>query len=100
MMRNFYFTFGQSHVQKDGTPMRDYWIRVVSDSPAKAREFFVAVFSSAYMPSPDKWAFQYEEKDFTKAFFPKGEYEVIFTGPCEENKADANQIVSQLNDRP
>jgi hypothetical protein len=96
-MNNYYFTFGYGHNQKDGTPMKDYWVRVVSDSASKAREYFVGVFTTVYMPAPDRFAFQYEEKDFQKHFFPKGEYQVIFTGKTEENSSNiAQNIIDRI----
>lgn len=30
-METYYFTFGQNHVQLDGTPMKDYYITVEGD---------------------------------------------------------------------
>lgn len=75
--QNYYFTFGQSHVQTDGTPMKDYWVRVIAKDYDDARRLFVERFSSICMPSSDKWAFQYEEKDWNPEMFPRGEYEVI-----------------------
>lgn len=95
-MNNYYFTFGQCHVQKDGTPMKDYWVRVRSTSYANARELFICLFSSIYMPAPDKWSFQYEEKDFSPDFFPKGEYFLISPDNCGENKVDVEYILNEL----
>lgn len=74
---NHYFTFGQSHNQKDGTQMKDYWVRVVCDDAIDARIIFIEQFSIEYMPAPDKWAFQYDDTNFSPEYFPKGEYLVI-----------------------
>jgi hypothetical protein len=74
---NYYFTFGQSHVQNDGTPMKDYYVRVVADDYSSARSMFINEFSSQFMPAPDKWAFQYDEENFESHHFPKGEYLLI-----------------------
>jgi hypothetical protein len=76
-MKNYYFTFGQSHQQIDGTPMHNYWIRVEANDFMSARLLFINKFSSIYMPAPDKWAFQYEEdgnNKFNPEYFPLGEY--------------------------
>lgn len=76
-MKNFYFTFGQSHYTKKRVPMKDYWVRVVANNWDEARIKFIENFSSVYMDTPDKWAFQYDEDDFDNQFFPNGEYKVI-----------------------
>lgn len=76
-MPNYYFTFGQGHVQKNGTPMKDYWVRVVAPSWADARTKFIQEWSTIYMPEYDKWSFQYDEKNFKPHYFPKGEYALI-----------------------
>lgn len=76
-MKNYYFTFGQDHHTIDGYPMKDYWVRVAADDASKARLLFISEFSSITMPATDKWAFQYDEKDFNKEYFPKGEYQFI-----------------------
>ncbi len=80
-MKNYYFTFGQDHVNNDGKMMRDYWVRVESTSYNAARETFVDEFSSIEMPRPMGWSWQYEEENFDKSFFPAGEYKFI---PSEE----------------
>ena len=76
-MPNFYFTFGQSHCQNDGTPMKDYFVKVVANDYGAAREKFVGEFSSEFMPSPDKWSFQYDELNFKPEYYPNGEYTTL-----------------------
>lgn len=79
-MKNYYFTFGQNHWTGEGYPMKNSWVRVVAESYGKARELFVDNFSNIHMEKPDKWAFQYEEKDFgdeSKALYPNGEFKLI-----------------------
>lgn len=76
-MNNYYFTFGQDHHTKDGYPMKDHWVRVVAQEYGRARQLFILEFSSQVMPVQDKWAFQYEESDFKREYYPKGEYVVI-----------------------
>lgn len=71
---DFYFTFGQAHVQLDGTPMKDYWVRVTAADYGSAREKFCKDFSSQFMDRVDRWAFQYEEGSFDHSFYPAGEY--------------------------
>jgi hypothetical protein len=74
---NYFFTFGQSHETIEGTPMKNFWVKVSADDYGSARFKFIEQFSSQFMPAPDKWAFQYEEKDFEPAYFPLGEYASI-----------------------
>ena len=76
-MKNYYFTFGQEHCTIDGYKMRDHWVRVAAADALKARLLFISEFSSIIMPAADKWSFQYDEKEFDKQFFPKGEYQFI-----------------------
>lgn len=73
-MKNYYFTFGQFHHTVDGTPMKDYWVRVQATSFFRARLLFIEHFTSQEMPKRDKFAFQYVESNFNKEMFPKGEY--------------------------
>lgn len=77
---NYYFTFGQSHHTKEGTPMKDYYVRVQAESYSKARELFVELFSKKHMPTPATWAFQYPEIQMDKSYYPKGEYTTIIQG--------------------
>ncbi len=79
-MDSFYFTFGQSHLTTKGIPLKDGWIRVVAPSYWPARSIFVEMFSSVYMEAPDKWAFQYEESQMSKRYFPAGELGLIENG--------------------
>lgn len=74
-MLNFYFTFGQSHYAEDGTPMKDWYVKVTAPDYLRARECFVSHFAYPVMGRYNKWAFQYEEKDFKETFYPNGEYE-------------------------
>ena len=76
-MKNYYFTFGQDHVNNEGVPMKDYWVRVESDSYNTARETFIEQFSSIEMERPLGWSMQYEEEHFDRSFFPAGEYKFI-----------------------
>ena len=71
---NYYFTFGQNHWNKEGYPMKNSWVRVVAGNYEEARTKFVNQFSSIEMEKPDKWEFQYEEKEFSPHFFPNGEF--------------------------
>lgn len=76
-MKNYYFTFGQSHINIEGHSMRDYWVTVIASSYFKARDIFINDFSSIYMTAPNKWAFQYEEEKFEADLFPGGEFMVL-----------------------
>ena len=76
-MEKYFFTFGQSHIQKDGTVMKDYWIEVEAESFVKGRQIFIEKFSSVFMEGPDKWAFQYGENGIDKSYFQKGCYTLI-----------------------
>lgn len=76
-MENYYFTFGSNHNKTDGTPLKDYWVRVIADSYGEARDLFIEKFTSIYMDAKDKFAFQYDDKSFEKHYFRKGEYAVI-----------------------
>lgn len=76
-MKNYYFTFGQNHWNSEGYPMKNSWVRVVAENYEKARELFISQFTEIYMENPNKWAFQYEEKDFQTHFFPNGEFMLI-----------------------
>lgn len=76
-MDNYYFTFGQNHWHKDGIPMFNSWVRVVAESHEKARELFVEQFTIPFMDAPDKFAFQYSEKEWEPEWFPQGEFTVI-----------------------
>lgn len=76
-MKNYYFTFGQSHFTRNGYPMKDVWVRVVSENYNDARTKFIDNFTTHNMIRPDSWAFQYEEENFNKEYFPAGEYLVI-----------------------
>ena len=73
-MKEYYFTFGSSHWNKDGIPMQNFWIRVIAEDYITARKVFIKRFSSLEMQAPDKWAFQYEAEDFEPGWFPSGEY--------------------------
>ncbi len=77
IIKNYYFTFGQNHWNIDGIPMKGFWVRVVAKDGETARQIFVDRFTSQKMESSDKFAFQYEEKDFNSEYFPQGEYAVF-----------------------
>jgi len=76
-MKNYYFTFGTDHNLIDGTRMHNSWVRVVAENYNLARQIFIEQFSSVYLCATDKWAFQYEEANFKREYFIKGEYLVI-----------------------
>lgn len=78
-MKNYYFTFGQGHSTIEDVPMKDYYVRVISDTYENARLLFIQEFTSIYMENLDKWSFQYEEDEFNPESFPGGEYLVIET---------------------
>ena len=86
--KNYYFTFGQANIQNDGTPMRNYWVRVVAEDFMKARMMFIEKFSSVHMPTPTTWSFQYTEDDFDRSWFPSGEYALI-----QNNKLSSPYVV-------
>lgn len=97
-MKDYYFTFGQDHWNKEGFPMKNSWVRVTvsegqitteslpdkdgiveckvidKDLYMAARRIFINRFSSIWMEAQDKWAFQYEKKDFHPNYFPAGEF--------------------------
>lgn len=86
-LNKYYFTFGQAHCQIDGTPMKDYWITVIAEDYEKARDLFIKEFSSQFMSSPDKWAFQYAENDnLDFSYFKKGNYLTIVQNETENQK--------------
>lgn len=75
--KNYYFTFSNNHFDHTGKCLRNYWVRVREYDYWDARKLFIKSFSSIYLPAPDKWAYQYEQKDFEDIFFPDGEYMLI-----------------------
>lgn len=82
-MNNYYFTFGQTHLNPDtDEPMKDYWIRIKAQYESEARAEMMRLFGT-------KWAFQYTEKQFRgmKEIFPKGEFAFIdLTLKTEKNE--------------
>lgn len=76
-MKNYYFTFGSAHVTKAGINMQDRWVRVLAPDFMTARKKFIEKFTSVNMEAPDKFAFQYDDKNFESKYFPGGEYLVI-----------------------
>ncbi len=82
VLDQYYFTFGQIHETKDGVGLKDFWVRVIAPSYDDARAQFCEIFTSEFMVSPDKWAFQYDHERFEKyrPSFPKGEYALIANG--------------------
>ena len=76
-MENYYFTFGYSHKTMSGVELFNVWVRVVASDFDTARTLFIEKFSSIYMEKPDKWAFQYNEEQMDKRYFPAGEYALI-----------------------
>lgn len=73
-MKNYYFTFGQNHWNSEGYPMKHSWVRVEAEDYEVARSLFIANFSSIYMETPEKWAFQYEADKFDNSYFKNGEF--------------------------
>lgn len=73
----FYFTFGQSHYDNEGRPLKNYYVEVHSTSYDNARNCFLNRFASHYLPKPDQWSFQYAEEDFNANYFPFGRYMLI-----------------------
>ena len=76
-MKNFYFTFSTRHWTTDGVKMGDYWVTVIADNYAKARQLFIDKFSSQRMEREDKFLKQLTDENFDPNFFPGGEYERI-----------------------
>lgn len=79
-METFYFTFGQAHETIDGQPMKDFYVKVHAETYDMARAVFINTFTTPLMPSPNKWSFQYTEKEFighVAAFYPKGCFATI-----------------------
>lgn len=74
-MKKFYFTFGQAHHTLDGQPMADYYVTVSAPSYGAARAHFCSTFAAPVMGAPDKWAFQYEEEDWSAGYQRDGEYQ-------------------------
>lgn len=101
-MNKYYFTFGQNHVQKDGTVMKDYYISVIAEDSYNARDRFCE-WTKKYMPSVSTWGLQYEEKTFDSSFFPKGLYTELFeTKHLKEvykQISDISQSLDRLNDK-
>ena len=75
-MDNYYFTFGQAHIDSKGKFLKDNWIRVVELNYTTARIKFQK-WAKTGLAHPDYWAFQYTEIDFNKHFYPKGELLVL-----------------------
>ncbi len=74
-MKNYYFTFGQSHHTEDGAPMKDHYVTVTAPSYMDARQHFCEHFALPVMGSRTKWAFQYEEGEIMTKLYPAGEYD-------------------------
>lgn len=56
-MKNFYFTFGSAHKDKNGNSLVNAYVKILAKNYGKARDIMWEV--------RDKWwAFQYEEKEF------------------------------------
>ena len=75
-----YFTFGFDHVTKSGVKMKDKYVTVEASDSKKARELFVELFATKFMPTPLTWAFQYTDSEMQKQYFPEGEYCKITEG--------------------
>lgn len=75
-MRNFYFTFGQAHVNNQGEPMKDYYVHVLAQDYINARLVFNE-WINFNMPSEHDWSMQYEESEFNKKMYKKGEYDFL-----------------------
>lgn len=77
---NYYFTFGFNHFDKNNREMKDYWVRVIATNPDIARDNFINGFTRHFMSKEDEFAFQYNDSNFDKSFFPLGEIMVIDGG--------------------
>lgn len=105
-MKNYYFTFGQAHHTEDGTPMKDYYVKVTAADYGSARILFCDHFALPIMGRKDKWVFQYEEKDFNEGYYPNGKYEqlidiessdaVAHLKPISNSKDFINQVFPDL----
>lgn len=73
-MKKFFYTFGQSHKNLSGHPMKGYYVQVNAVNGATARKIFCRDFAAPEMGDPMKWAFEYKEKDFRPQFCPNGKY--------------------------
>lgn len=71
-MENYYFTFGQSHVDKEGNPLKDFFVRVSAESYQMARCIFLE-WAKHNLPSANKWSMQYNENNFNKSYYSNGE---------------------------
>ena len=69
---NYYFTFGQNHINNKGEFLKDNWVRVKESNYTTARIKFQQ-WANKNLAAPDYWSFQYPESDFNFNFFPKGE---------------------------
>lgn len=96
-MNSYFFTFGTSHKQTDGTEMYSYWVRVIAASHEDARNLFIKEWSSKYMPRPMDWAFQYDEADFQKVkhYFSGKEYVLL----VDAEPGEANLNLTQKEKR-
>lgn len=86
-MKNYYFTFGQNHWNREGFPMKNHWVKVTADSYEAARSLFMQEFTSNYMERPDKFAFQYTEEEFTPHYYPGGEFLALEQQKDEQSTA-------------
>ena len=77
-MRDYYFTFGQDHHDKDGRAMKDRWVRVVAESYDKARSIFIREYAIPIMGDACRWSFMYEGGFFEPEWFPAGEDHIIY----------------------
>ena len=75
-----FFTFGHGHITKAGKKMINCYVTVEASDSKKARELFVELFASKFMPTPLTWAFQYTDAEMQKQYFPEGEYCKITEG--------------------
>ena len=73
-MKDFFFTFGQTHFTLDGIPMKDYYVGVTAHGRQEARDFFCRNFVTPMMGDAGKWAFQYDADKFRPEYFPAGEF--------------------------
>lgn len=85
----FYFTFGHGHVTKAGKKMINSYVTVEAENAEKARELFIELFASKFMPTPLTWAFQRTDADMQKQYFPEGEYCKITQGKLVQHEAKA-----------
>ena len=95
--KDYYFTFGQSHISNSGVHMCYYWVRVRAVSYEKARHYFIQHFTFFNMPAIDKFAFQYTQEDFKPMYFTGGEYYFIDAQKIEVEEIAFEKMCNDIN---